>query len=939
MKEIMRAIFFAGACALCGSASAAEKSGGIAADSELVCEKLPNGVVVAVYPNKEPPNRVSMRLVVGRGSSTETQAQRGLAHFTEHMAFKGTDNFPSGEMIEYFQRIGMAFGADTNAYTSFDETVYKIDMPDVSDKSISDGLKLLADYAGGVLFHEDAIEPERGVIIAEKRARDTAPYRAFVSQWRQIWGKDSPYSTRLPIGEDEVIKSAPRDEFIRFYKSNYRPENMTVVVVGDVSAADILKSAAEAFGRLKPDAAYEAAKLPDINIPDDENFEPSLENLAGRVNVEIFTDPELKGSSADIYMLSKDIPPKNTEEELLGKAKLSAIEYMLGRRFEKLALQEGARITRGDASFEPVNDMISASFISVSAPAGDSKWALQAAALELSRALRYGFTEAELKEAKAELLNRAKLEVKAKPTRKTQELADLIASSYARGRTVISPETTLDIATKAYGNFTAQDASDLFRSRFSKGRFFAFVAATKAPKYNAEKFLEELSKVQLSAPEDKSGAEFAYSKCAGKAVVVKSETDGELGIERAVYENGVRANVKRTDFSSDSVLVRIDVGAGKLDFSQEDCPLALLADLCFEAGGLKAHTRDELESIFAGKTVSFGFSVDEASFAFSGRTNAENLKDQLLLLRAYITDFALRKECLSVANKKAEEMYRLANTTPEGAIRSKVMRSLLSGNARFGYQVGKTYSPEDLKRLGDILRKAFDNGWFEVSVVGDVDVKMCMDTIAQVFGSLPKRSASRLDLESKLDVKFAEGEINIGIESALPRAAAMLAWRSSPMKDIKAARAESLLGEILDDAIRKGVREKTGAVYSPFAYNNPNKIYPFGVLIAGSIVESDKSAEVLSMLEQISKNLPGAITQDMFDRAKTPLLKQIEKMRRDNLYWLMNVLSLSQAYPERLDWARTIVSGFDGVSLEDVRKRAADVLSAQPTRISVSASN
>ena len=147
---------------------------------------------------------------------------------------------------------------------------------------------------------------------------------------------------------------------------------------------------------------------------------------------------------------------------------------------------------------------------------------------------------------------------------------------------------------------------------------------------------------------------------------------------------------------------------------------------------------------------------------------------------------------------------------------------------------------------------------------------------------------------------------------------------------------DALLGDILDDAIRKGIREKTGAVYSPFAYNNSSKVYPFGVLIAGSIVEADKSAAVSEMLADISAKLPQSISPDMFDRAKTPLVKQIEKMRRDNAYWISNVLSLSQAYPERLEWARTIVSGFENISLDDVRKRASEILAKPPVVINIS---
>ena len=156
-------------------------------DPRILYEILPNGFSIAVMKNSEPPNRVSMRLLVRRGSSTEKDGQEGIAHFTEHMAFNGTANFPKGEMVEYFQRLGMAFGADTNAHTSFNETVYKIDMPENSPKMIDDGLKLLGDYAGGILFPEDEIERERGVIIAEKKARDNAKYRAFVDFFGNVF--------------------------------------------------------------------------------------------------------------------------------------------------------------------------------------------------------------------------------------------------------------------------------------------------------------------------------------------------------------------------------------------------------------------------------------------------------------------------------------------------------------------------------------------------------------------------------------------------------------------------------------------------------------------------------------------------------------------------------------------------------------------------------
>ena len=187
------------------------------ADPSLKVKKLPNMMTVAVMKNSEPPNRVSMRLLVRRGSAHETEAERGLAHFIEHMAFNGTTHFPAGSMVEYFQRLGMAFGADTNAHTSFTETVYKLDMPEVSNKLLDDGMLLLRDYCDGMLFEPSAINKERGVIIAEMKARDTNEYRKAVKEIAHYF-KGSIFGDRMPIGLEKVVNDAQESDFENFYR-------------------------------------------------------------------------------------------------------------------------------------------------------------------------------------------------------------------------------------------------------------------------------------------------------------------------------------------------------------------------------------------------------------------------------------------------------------------------------------------------------------------------------------------------------------------------------------------------------------------------------------------------------------------------------------------------------------------------------------------------
>ncbi|MCF6312167.1 MAG: insulinase family protein, partial [Verrucomicrobiales bacterium] len=211
----------------------AQDKSDVKADPAVKWGVLENGMRYAIMKNAEPPKRVSMRLYIDAGSLMEQDNQQGLAHFLEHMAFNGTKHYPAGEMVEYFQRLGMAFGADTNAHTGFKETVYKLEMPDSDPKLLSQGFQLMRDYADGMLLGAPEIDKERGVIMSEKRTRDSVGWRTFVKQLEFIL-PEALISHRLPIGKAEVIEKAPRDRFVEFYKKWYTPDRMAFVVVGEV---------------------------------------------------------------------------------------------------------------------------------------------------------------------------------------------------------------------------------------------------------------------------------------------------------------------------------------------------------------------------------------------------------------------------------------------------------------------------------------------------------------------------------------------------------------------------------------------------------------------------------------------------------------------------------------------------------------------------------
>jgi zinc protease len=207
---------------------------------------LPNGLRYVVYPNHEPRGRISLRLLVSAGSFNETDDQRGLAHFLEHMAFNGSTHYAPGTLVEFFQRMGMSFGGDSNASTSFDRTLYQLELPNTKTATIDEGLRVLSDFAGGLLLEPAQIDKERGIILSEKRTRDSVGYRTFVAQFDFLLPHTLP-PQRLPIGLTNIIEHAARPQFETFYNTWYRPQLMSVVAVGDADPALIEKHIVAAF--------------------------------------------------------------------------------------------------------------------------------------------------------------------------------------------------------------------------------------------------------------------------------------------------------------------------------------------------------------------------------------------------------------------------------------------------------------------------------------------------------------------------------------------------------------------------------------------------------------------------------------------------------------------------------------------------------------------
>ncbi|MBQ6535067.1 MAG: insulinase family protein, partial [Opitutales bacterium] len=585
-------------------------------DPALATERLANGMEIAVFKNSEPPNRVSMRLLVRRGSLCETESERGLAHFMEHMAFNGTKHFPAGEMVEYFQRLGMAFGADTNAHTGFTETVYKIDMPEASEKLIDDGMTLFRDYCDAMLLAPEEIEKERGVILAEKNSRDTQEYRKVVKEIAHIY-KGSAFADKMPIGVESVIKNAKRGDFQKFYAAAYRPENAVLVVAGDVEPKKILEMARKRFEGFKASESQPARKAEFGSLEKSAGAFP-FDGKAPEIDALYDCTENSPRAYASISVSKEKAGEKDSLERRARLFRLKALASALTSRFLRTASLPDSKITQGDASIFEFDSFCETFSVSAEAPVGGAFDALEEALRQILDA--ENLAEHEIEDAKMKIVDELKSAVKAAPTRKSSNLANAVVACLSKGKVFNSPQNGLEIAMHAFEGFGAKEAVGLLKEALSCGKIKAFISDAK--KCGEGELGEKVSQAFESASKSRRGAgafaraRLKFSRFGAEGKIAERREIASLGITQLRFENGVRLNFKKTDFSKDEILVKVSFGKGILDIPADKPELYCAVD-AVRTGGTKFQSAGEIDAAKYLMKTSDAMGIDGNAFTYS----------------------------------------------------------------------------------------------------------------------------------------------------------------------------------------------------------------------------------------------------------------------------------------------------------------------------------
>ena len=886
-------------------------------DDRVIWGTLDNGFRYAIMYNQEPPENVSLRFLVQAGSLMEEEDQRGLAHFLEHMAFNGTKNYSPGELIEYFQRLGMEFGADTTAHTGFGETVYKLELPKNYSSYLDDGMQVFRDFADGILLDDHEIDEERGVIMAEKRARDSIEWRTAVSFYDFI-GSETLVPHRLPIGIDSVITGAPRERFTSFYNKWYTTDRMALVVVGDVSPEAVKPFIEKHFSSLpKVDNPIPHRSLSDINV-------------SNKLHAKLHSEKESTSVDVTLLKLKPYVNRLDTIERHMRKIKQNIAISILNRRLEVISKKEESPVSSGVMYY---SDFVEAfDIVGLKVKSQPDVWQAAVAVLEqqLRKALKFGFTEDEIDEAVANAINTYEEAVRLASTRLSNSISTEISNSISGKYVYSSPEDKLELVMNVANEITAESLHEDFKEMWEgEGKDMIFVDGNLELEAPEQMILEAYTKStheEVVEPVAREVAQFAYTYFGIPGKVVEHNFDEKLNIHQIRFDNNVRLNLKDTNFEANRIRIGVRFGGGELDSIDQKSGIVMLASEIFVEGGLEAHSIDDLERILAGKTVGVTFTVGNDAFNMSGRTNPKDLKLQLDLMCAYMTAPGYRPEALRKARKAFEQVLPRIKQVPEGVIRSKVNEFLAGADPRFGLPREHDVMQLTLDDVKNWLTGLLQKSYLEISIVGDFkDVNAVIDNVANTFGALPRREVTKEPYKNERIVKFPEKvrEKEFFIESKIPKAVSLVCWPTVSMTDIKCARQLSLLSRIFTDRLRVEVREKLGDAYSPYALNDSSLTYEnYGKFYGVSTVTPEKVGEVSEIILGIGDNLAQkGITEDELERSLMPTLVNIDRTLRNNDYW-MNVLAMSQEKPEMLEWAKTYRDMYESMTVDDMNKAA-----------------
>jgi zinc protease len=813
---------------------------------------LPNGLRYYIRTNRKPEHRAELRLVVNAGSVLEDDDQRGLAHFVEHMAFNGTTNFKKQELIDYIERIGMRFGADLNAGTSFDETVYQLQVPTDSAGFLSRAFQILEDWAHGVTFDTTEIRKERGVVLEEWRMGRGARQR-MLDQQLPVLFQGSRYATRLPIGTQECIQQCPPEALLRFYREWYRPDLMAVVAVGDFDPTRVEALIRQHFGKLQRPSRARPREAVAVTRRDS-------------ATVAVATDPEATGTSVAVYY---QLPPRNGATiasrrerlvEELGTTILNQRLFELTRRSDPPFIGAGASRS---------NLVRSADVFAFGASVPDSgvRRGLEGVLTEIERAGRHGFTAPELERAKQEFLRGLEQVYAERDKSESSTFVDDYVDHYLTGDAIPGIEDDYRRAQVWLPQVRVEELNVLARSWLTG----APVILVDAPEKNRAlipapdallALFSDIRRRDIAPYRETVSAEALVPPSLTPGRVVSESRDSVAKTVEWTLANGVRVVLKPTTHKDDELLFQAWAEGGTSLAADSALPSAQISAQVIGVSGLGEFDAIALGKKLAGKAVALSPYVGTYEHGLSGRASSKDA--ETLLQLAWLHFMAPRYDSAAVNSLLGNLRAVLANrsASPQVAFSDTLSVTLTQHHPR-----NRPITPAFLDRVHPDQAFAFyrqrfaDPAAFTYFLVGTFNADSIKPLVERYLGSLPGRGGKA---EEPVDhgVRGPDGVVERTVLKGLePRSQTAIVFSGPMTWSREEAYTLQALGEVLSIRLREALREELGGTYgvnvSASASRRPRQDYTLSISFGSSPDRADSLArEVFAQIDSIRTSGP-----------------------------------------------------------------------------------
>ena len=889
----------------------------IPVDEGFVFGRLDNGMRYILRQNSTPEGTAMVRMRIDSGSLDESDPERGLSHFLEHMAFNGSRGIPEGEMIPLLEREGLAFGADTNASTGFGAITYMLNLPRNDESLLDTALMLMRETASELTIAEDAVERERGVILAERRDRRGFGQRNFEDSVAFLAG-DARFTQRLPIGTLETLEAASADQLRALYERTYTPANTVLVIVGDFPVEMMEAKLRERFA----DWRGGAAPADPVTGPVD---------ISRRGLTDIYIDPALS-ESVTITGFSPWRDEIDSREVRLTR-RLRGLGYqIINRRLARLARGEDAPFRGARFGTSDLFEDARATNLTVSSEDGEWAKGVPQAVREVNQALRYGFTQAELDEQLARLRTALENRLAGASTQTHGAFTGAALSLVANDIVPTTPEyllaefeRTLPLITpEAVYQAVLADLGDLSDPLI---RFQGRSAPEGGEEALRSAFTDGLA-LPIAAPVEEARVEFAYTDFGEPGEVVSDTRDDRLGFRYITFANGVRLTLKQTDIREDRISLRVALDGGNLMNTADD-PLKVYLTPSLAAGGLGQHSQDQLQSVLAGRSVTLRVTSGADAFSFSGTTTPRDLTLQMQVIAAGLTDLGYRPEGIAQFRRGIENFFATLRSTPARAYGTDAGAILSDGDPRFSLQPRETFYALDYERLRAAIDDRWANGAIEIAMVGDFEEDTAIAAVAATLGALPAREAEFRPREEARTRSFTDqrGQRIIRHEGEADQALVRMVWPTNDDSDLAESIRLSLLARVMRIELTDRLREDLGQAYSPSAGSSMSRIYDgYGTFILSASVEAAEVEATRAAITDLLRDLrESPLDPDVVERARQPLLEAYDNALKSLGGW-MSLAARAQSEPDRLERWFAGPEALRAVTPEELRQAARQYL-------------